>query len=201
MSLSDITGLRETIARHLDRDDLAGDIDTFIRLAEARHQRDIRIQEMLTRAALTVDDRYVDIPTGLLEAKTIRLLTNPRTVLDNKANHEMDRVSREGTGKPRSFTVHAQIEFDTFPDQSFSGEIIYFAALTLLDDTNPVNALLTRAPDAYLYGSLLASAPFLGDDPRIQVWAGLYGEITGALKLRDRTRIGPQVAVPHGPTP
>ena len=37
------------------------------------------------------------------------------------------------------------------------------------------NWLLLEAPDVYLYGALLHSAPYLADDQRVAVWAQLYG--------------------------
>ena len=39
---------------------------------------------------------------------------------------------------------------------------------------NQTNWLLTNYPDAYLYGALLHSAPYLQEDSRIQTWAALY---------------------------
>lgn len=201
MALSTVQELRDSIKKYLDRDDLSGDIDDFIRLAESRHRQEIRIREMIQRDALTIDDRYVTIPTGFLEAKTIRLLTNPRTPLENVSNHQMDSLSRTGNGKPRYFTIHKEIEFEINPDQSFSGEIVFYKEFTPLDDTNPSNDLLTRAPDAYLYAALLASATFLMDDQRLSVWAGLYGTARDLLNNKKDTRVGPQNARVYGATP
>jgi len=43
-----------------------------------------------------------------------------------------------------------------------------------LSDTNSDNWLLLEAPDVYLYGALLHSAPYLAEDQRVAVWAQLY---------------------------
>lgn len=201
MALATLTDLRAKIIKYLERDDLAGDVDDFIVLAESTHRREIRIREMLTRSALTVDDRYVSLPSGFLEGKTLRLLTSPRTVLTNISNAEMDCKSRTGSGKPLFYTIHAQIEFDIDTDQSYSGEIIFYKEITALDDSNTTNVLLTRAPDAYLYGALLASAPFLMDDPRLLVWGALYSAARDGLNAKKDTRIGPQNAKVYGTTP
>lgn len=201
MSLADYDGLKAAIADHLDDDGLSSQIEDFIDLAEARHKREIRIREMLTREALTVDARYVDLPTGYLEAKNIRLLTTPVTVLLYRNEHELNRVRSESTGKPTSYTIHSQIEFDITPDSSYSGEIIFYKSLTALSDSNTSNDLLTRAPDVYLYAALLASAPFLLNDERIQVWGSLYKDAKDSLNTVDRRRPSPLVARPAGPTP
>lgn len=196
MALDTYANLKTAITNHLDRDDLASLVDDFIDVAEAMHKREIRIREMLARDSLTVDARYVSLPAGFLEAQTIRLLTNPITLLSYVDQHEMDRWRQESTGKPSRFTIHEQIEFDITPDSSYSGEIIYFGELTALSDAAPTNALLTRAPDAYLYGALLASAPFLMNDERIDVWGGLYTNARDALNAQARAsrKVGPLVS-------
>jgi hypothetical protein len=107
--------------------------------------------------------------------KTLRLLTDPVTVLTELNLHEMNRERSETTGKPEFFTVHEEIEFDKTPDTSHTAEMIYYAEFVPLDSTNTTNGLLTRAPDAYLYGALVASAPFLVNDERIQTWESVYG--------------------------
>jgi hypothetical protein len=51
--------------------------------------------------------------------------------------------------------------------------MVYYGKPTALSDSNATNWLLTYYPDAYLYGSLMHSAPYLADDGRIQIWAAL----------------------------
>lgn len=201
MSLDTYAGLKQEIADTLDRDDLTSFIDSFIDLAEARHQREIRIREMIVRATVSAADRYLALPTGFLQMSMLRLLTNPVTVLAEVSLHEMNRRRQETTGKPIFFTVHEEIEFDRSPDQSYTAEMIYHAKLTALSDTNTSNALLTRAPDAYLYGALGAAAPFLSDDERLTVWAQLYQSAVDALNVMDRRRAGPLVSRVAGATP
>ena len=123
--------------------------------------------------------------------KTIRLLTNPVTVLTELNLHEMNRERDERTGKPQFYTVHEEIEFDVTPDEEYTAELIYYANFLPLDDTNTSNGLLARAPDAYLYGALSASAPFLAADERLQVWETLYGIARDGLLISDRqSRVG-----------
>lgn len=203
MALTTYSELKTAITNHLDRDDLTDHIDDFIDLAESRHKRDIRIRDMLTRGALTVNARYVSFPSDYLEAIGIRLLTDPVTVLTYVDLYEMNRQRSEGTGKPTLFTTHSQIEFNKTPDSSYSGEIVYYGSLTALSDANTSNAILTRAPECYLYGALTASAPFLMHDERIQVWNGLYQEAKNELNKMDRRgrHIGPLFAKVAGATP
>lgn len=202
MSLSNYTELQYAIADYLD-DDLTDQAKDFIRLAEARHRREIRMREMVKREALTVNARYVSFPAGYLEARNIRLLTNPMTVLSELSVHEMNRRRRETTGKPAFFTMHEQIEFDVSPDQSYNGEIIFYKAVDRLSDSVATNAILDVAPDAYLYGALLASAPFLLNDERVQLWGTLYAQARDSLNetAKASRRTGPLVSRVAGATP
>ncbi len=202
MSISTVSDLRNEIAEHLD-EDVDNQIDSFIALAEARHRRDIRARELLTREALTVDARNVALPTGFLEAVNIRLLTNPVTVLQDVTIAEMTNLRVEDTGKPYYFTIMADIEFDRTPDESYSGEMTYYKSVTPLSDTDPANVILTASPDAYLYAALAASAPYQMADERLPVWEAMYQSAVSAINLQaaKARRVGPLVTRVHGATP
>jgi hypothetical protein len=203
MAVDSYSNLKAEIANHLDHDNLTSDIDTFIDLAEARHKRDIRIRELITRGSITCDARYEDLPTGFLEAISFRLLTDPVTLLEYKSPSELTLYRSETSGKPLYYTIGAQIEFDKAPDSSYSGELLYHKAATALSDSNTSNPILVRAPDAYLYGALLATAPFLQHDERIAIWADLYKSAVDALKqaARQERAVGPLVSRVRGPAP
>jgi hypothetical protein len=203
MSLDSYANLKAEIVEWLDRDDLTAHVDTFIDLAEARHKREIIVKEMISRSQALLSGRYLALPTRFVKMKTLRLLTNPVTVLTEVNLHEMNRERDERTGKPSFFTVHEEIEFDVTPDDSYTSEIIYYGSFLPLSDDCTTNALLERAPDAYLYGALVASAPFLASDERVQVWETLYGVARDGLLLSDRqSRYGtPLVSRISGATP
>jgi hypothetical protein len=191
MALNSYANLKTAIVNFLDRSDLADYVDDFIDLAEARHKREILIRDMLARSQATVGARFLSLPTRFVKMKTMRLLTSPVTVLTELNLHEMNRERDEATGKPTFFTVHEEIEFDIAPDDDYTAEIIYYASFLPLDDDNTSNGLLVRAPDAYLYGALVASAPFLASDERLQTWEVLYGAARDGLLLSDRQgRVG-----------
>lgn len=204
MAFDTYENLKTAIIEELDRDDLASKVDDFIDLAEARHKRDIRIREAITRAPITIDSEYVNLPSGFNEGIGLTLLTSPRTVLAYKSPYEIDRVKREGTGKPQAFTIlGTEFEFDVAPDSAYNGRILYYAKETPLSDSNSSNNILERAPDAYFYAALLASAPHLMNDERIPVWAGLYREAVEGLsnQRRQERHMGPLVATVAGSTP
>jgi len=208
MSLDTFANLKTAIADTLDRSDLTNSIPDFITLAEARHKRSadtggIRIKEMINRDALTVNARQISLPTGYLEAINLRLLTDPVTVLTYTNYYELNRIRVETTGKPEYFTVGNEIEFDKAPDTSYNGEIVFYKAETALSDSNTSNNILVADPATYLYGALIASAPFLTDDPRIALWKALYDESARGLNgiTRGGRVIGPLRSRVSGSTP
>ena len=69
--------------------------------------------------------------------------------------------------------------------------VVYIQKITALSDANTSNWVLSNAPDAYLYGALIHSAPFLRDDERIGVWAALYqSAIDGLNRASGEARHG-----------
>jgi hypothetical protein len=195
MALDTYANLKTAIIDHLDRDDLVSHVDDFIDLAEARHKREILVREMLARAQSSVAGMFTSLPTRFIKMKTLRLLTTPLTVLTELNLHEMNRERATGTGKPMFYTIHEEIEFDITPDDTYTAEMIYYASFLPLSDLNTSNGLLARAPDAYLYGALVASAPFLTADERIETWNTLYGVARDGLILTDRqSRVGSPLA-------
>jgi len=201
MAITTYTELKTAIESWLDRDDLADKTDDFIAIAESRHRRKVRIREMISRCTIGVTSRYVALPTDFLEGKTFRLLTTPIVYLNQVNMDHLDRVRRETAGTPAYFTVNSEIELDRPPDQSYTGEMIYYKELRGLGSSNSTNALLSRAPDVYLYSCLAAAAPWLSDDERIPLWEGLYKAAVGEINTLDQRGIGVPVATVPGVRP
>jgi hypothetical protein len=66
MAITTYTELKSTIADFLNRDDLTAVIPTFISLAEAQMEREVRHYKMQKRSEGQIDTRYshVAIPYG-----------------------------------------------------------------------------------------------------------------------------------------
>lgn len=205
MSLDSYAALKSEIGDWLDRDDIDTQIDTFIDLAEARHKREIRIREMLARQQASIDAQYEVLPSGFLQMRELRLLTTPVTTLEPVSPQEMTRRrSRRWitqTGRPCAFTVHKEIEFDVTPDQTYTAEMVFWQELTPLSDSNTTNALLTRASDAYLFGALVASGPFLEQEERLPTWEATYVAARDDINKMDRNVSGRLVSRVAGATP
>jgi hypothetical protein len=101
------------------------------------------------------------------------------------------------TGTPFAWSIMgSNLEVVSAPSGSFACPLAYYARLPALSNANTTNWLLTKHPDAYLYGTLLQTAPYLKDDPRLQIWGGLYESALDDIEASDaRTSFG------HGLTP
>lgn len=203
MPISTFSELRTAVQTWLDNTSIVGNIDDFIRMAEARHRREIRIREMLVTEPVVVNARTIPLPAGWLNAIRFLLLTDPVTEMVQIPDFEMARVRRSGAGRPSVFAVRDVIELNIAPDSLINGEWTYYKALTPLSGSAPTNALLARAPDVYLYGALLHTAPFIADDARLQTWETLYKlAVDGLIEEERQSRsIGPRASRVVGPTP
>jgi len=180
MAITNYTNLKSTISDFLNRDDLDSVIPTFIQLAEAQMNRDIRHWEMEDRVSgqQSQGDQFMQLPADWLE--TIRLiLTGGGTSvvqlisLSGMADRRAKEEDQAGTPE---FYCHVRGEFELYPTPSEDTdfELLYYQKISSLGDSNASNWLLEMAPDVYLYGSLMHSAPYLQEDARVAVWAQMY---------------------------
>ena len=175
MTISTYGTLKSAIADFLNRDDLTAVIPTFISLAEAQMNRDIRHWRMEERATLTLSSQYTALPADWLQTTSLSL-NNQRLEYVSRDNM-LERAEQTSvyTGNPDSYTLTGgELEVYPRPSVSVDATLIYTQKIPALSDGAPTNWVLAYFPEVYLYGSLLHSAPYLQDDARLQVWAPIY---------------------------
>lgn len=177
MALTTYSELKSAIADWLNRDDLSGAAGDFITLAEARFNREIRHWRMEKRDTLTISSQYTALPSDFVAP--IRLsIASQHTPLRLVSVHEMQRmrdVNDDAAADPYYWSVTGGgIEVFPTPGSSYTGNLVYYETIPALSDSNTTNWLLTYFPDAYLYGALTQSAPYLVEDARTQTWAAFY---------------------------
>lgn len=188
MSITTYDELKTTIADFLNRDDLTTVIPTFISLAEADINRQVRHWRMEDRAVALLDTQYTALPTDFLEVSRAMLTSPTVQRLELITNAElMDRRSADETAATPAFYAIIDGAFEVYPkpDQDYDFELVYFERLKALSSSNTSNWMLEYNPDAYLYGSLSHAAPYLGEDQRTAVWASLYKNAIDGINLED----------------
>lgn len=191
MAITTYAELQSAIADFLNRDDLTSVIPTFVSLAEADMNRRLRHWKMSKRSAAEINSQYSVLPSDYLETIRFSIVGDKTTALDLISHNDLlDRKHDMTSGRPQYYAVTGeQLEFFPAPDETYNAELVYFAELETLSNENTGNWLLSDAPDVYLYGALAHSAPFLGEDARIQVWSALYeAALSGLNRASDTAR-------------
>ena len=184
MALANYNDLKSSIADFLNRDDLTSVIPDFITMAEAGFNRQLRHWRMEDRATALLDTQYTALPTNFVEPIRMSLTAGNTHTLEIVGVQEMSDLRANAlntSGRPRYFAILDQsIEVYPSPDGDYTMELVYYEAIPSLE-ANSTNWLMTNYPDAYLYGSLMHSAPYLQEDARLQTWSALYQSAVSAI--------------------
>ena len=195
MSITTYAELQTVIADFLDRDDQTERIKTFIQLSEAEMSRKLRHWRMENRATAEIDGQYSAIPADFLEPIRLHLETGDYRTLELISQSEMQSrrmQSADTSGKPSYYALtQGEIEVYPTPDGTYNLEMNYYAKIPALTTSNTTNWVLDNYPDAYLYGSLVHSAPFLGEDARMTTWAALFqSALNGIMAESEQAKFG-----------
>lgn len=177
MPLSNYGELKASVADFLNRNDLTAQIPDFIRLFESRANDRVRVRQGLLRTTLVLTGQFTAAPEGLEEIESCWIPTPYKqigVITTLQAAEERERTAN-ATGPLESVSVVGN-EIEAFPTPSANTtlSLVYFQSVPALTVDEDSNWLLDKYPDLYLYGSLIASAPFLKDDDRLQMWTALH---------------------------
>jgi hypothetical protein len=213
MAISSYTELLAAGANWLARDDLTLRLPEFVTLCEAKLNRELFVRQMETRSTTTADTtddepEFLSLPSDFQSMRRIRLTgVTGKPLLTFLSSTQMDEFrfkSANTAGQPCYFTIFGdEIELAPTPDQDYAIEMVYRKNIPALA-SNSTNWLLTLAPDAYLYGMLLESAPYIKEDERIQTWAAGFSnaiESLNRLGLTSTFNAGPMTVRISGQTP
>lgn len=200
VNLANYTELKAEIAHFINRSDLTDRIPTFIGLAELDIERDLR--KVTTRDdAFTIDAAAVALPSDCAELRSLRLSGSnynwPITFVSTVALADRQQLYGGATGVPRfASVVESTLLVAPAPSESFNAELIYYTKLTPLTDSQTTNAVLTTAPDLYLFGALVKAAAYLEHDERVPLWKAQYDDALARENIRrERAEFGaPQLA-------
>lgn len=180
MSLSTYSDLVSAIGDWLDRDDLETRAPDFIRLAEVRLNRLLSDPDMETTTTLTATSEYTALPADFGEMVSISADGDPLKVLSAAEYAGTDHTI---TGEARWYAiVDGQIAFVPL-DTAAVIRLVYRQSIPALTASAASNWLLTRAPDVYLYGSLVQAEAFLAEDDRLALWKSAFDEAVSELRI------------------
>jgi hypothetical protein len=187
VALSTYSDLQTAVADWLVRTDLTARIPDFIRLVESRLNRELRVREMITQETGSITTNELAVPTDFVETFRFMLDTASEIPLEYRPIEDWDlRVSGGTSGQPRGYSVSGtEFRFYPTPDTTYAYTLDYYAKIPALSDTNTSNWLLAKAPDVYLYGSLVEASAFLLDDGRVSLLDSKFMAARNSLKAAE----------------
>lgn len=191
MSISTYSELKTAIANYLARTDLTDQIPDFIRFAEIRLRRELRIRQMLktVTSSTTGGDSTVELPSDFLEIRDFLVVSNPVQPLTYSSPAVFSRNTRSTqSGLPLDYTILAtEFQLAPIPDSTYTVKLLYYFAPTFLGDSNQSNAFMVNAPDALLYAALLEAEPYIMNDARVNTWGSMYDRAISTLTKSDES--------------
>lgn len=141
-------------------------VPEFIQLAEARLKRKLEDELQETIATVTFTDGVADLPADF------------DGLIDIDGDFQVEPIVYDIVGD--------QIQTD--PAVSGDATINYSKTLPGLSDANPTNWLLDRAPDIYLYASLIQAEFYGWNDERLPLIKAALDEALEELRLDNQRR-------------
>lgn len=190
MAITTYAELKAAAANWLVRADLTARIPEFVALAEARLNRLLRtrLAEADVALAATPGARTVPLPPGFTEALALWIVRpDGREALPFLEPAVMAATSLQG--QPAAWTIDgASLAFDRPCDAAY-GFVLRMLRTFALSDAAPTNALLTAAPDVYLFATLSEAGPFLRDAELAGAYEAKLERALGELNAKEaRTR-------------
>jgi hypothetical protein len=195
-----------TIEAYLNRGDLTDRIPDFIRLAEARMQRELtpfstRSEFNFLLSATTGRTSAIPSLAGVVELPFVgyrvtdaNLTFNPASPLPQVNETVLLTYHRDfpSVGAPEMYAILGQFiavyPFPNVPKDSLGVDSTYTIVTVMVGPTASVavpittanaalNPIYAETPDLYLYGALCESAPYLLHDERLPMWESRFRQI------------------------
>jgi hypothetical protein len=176
---------------------LTSAIKTYIQLAEAKFNRKLRTREMLTRSTASTTNEFLPVPPDFLETYSLMMdAPNPSYFPPLQyVNEDTARLMKGNytSGSVRFYSIIGS-QFELIPrdgTDQINLTLTYYSAIPALSDSEPVNWLILKSPDIYLYSAMLEAAPYLKNDERIPIWAAAQQQLLEDMKIESDRSMRP----------
>lgn len=169
MAIGTYAQLKSAIASWAHRSDITDSVAAdFVTLAEAEFNRVLRCVQQETRDTLSVTSRYTALPTDFLELRRIEYDGSPVYPLNSLTPFQQTSYRQnQPTGDPIYYSI-VGTDIEIVPTQTAASvDILYWAKIPALSDSNTTNWLLTAYPDLYLAECLRQLGIYTKDDQMI----------------------------------
>jgi hypothetical protein len=168
MSITTYAELQTAIQNWLARDDTTttNRITEFIDLAESAINNVLRVNPMMTRLSVTIDDEYEAQPSDWLSTHSLQITSGGVEYPVNlRLNDYINRLHNlNQSDRPIYYAiVGSDFRYWPKPDTTYTGTLVYKQKVPALTDSATTNWLLTNYPDIYLWMSMAEAFQFLKD--------------------------------------
>lgn len=138
--------------------------DSFNHGIPDRQVAPLRVRDMETLASITMTDGVGTLPSDYLQYKTARSMSSLPNPLSYATDSYTNAAYADGAaGLSTTFSITGSTIY-VFPTSGVDVDLVYYAAIPALSDSNTSNWLLAKLPMLYLHASLMHLAMFLRDD-------------------------------------
>lgn len=185
MSLADYTSLKVAIGTDwLHRTDLTSQVPDFIQLFESDFNSSVRVRQMEAQTSQVSTSGFLLHPTNWLGWKEIRGTNGGVQYNLEPVTDEIALLRTAGDTVPARYYKVKGTKTYLYPSASaVTFPSTYYEGVAL---TTGANWLLTAYPGAYLYGSLLQTTAFIGDDARLELWEAAFERILTRIRADSR---------------
>lgn len=200
MAFANYTEFRNSVLKMIDGDDVGTSfsvdtLDLLISLGESlvylgdTETGGLRSSNMRSTATLPVTGNVATLPADLLELAEVRFVGHkPLDIVPLARVREFTEAGLSA-GNP----AYAAQDGDTlvfWPQASSDVSVTYYKRPEpLKTGTWAGQTTIERYPDPFLYAALMVSAPFIGEDMRIPVWAAAWRSAMRAAQRAERARV------------
>lgn len=189
--------LKTAIAGFLHRNDLTSMIPTFIEMAEARFNRELRSSEQEETAITDATTEFTTLPDDFLQLRMMYSGNRKLTYYPPERLQQMIDVSY--VPQIPVYSIQDK-QFRLYPTPTTENptplRILYWSKITPLSDTETTNWLLEKHPDLYLFASLLEARGFVKADSQMAMWEARVDKTLAQLRRHSAYMLsGPAMTV------
>ena len=180
--------LLEAVVSELARGDVSLEASRWIAATELEIYRDCnpRPGDQKISGTMAASDSTIPMPDGAISLVHLQLDLSPLRVLKIAT---LDKImalrENDKSGIPSKYFLYGN-ELEVGPANGGDGTtpytMWYYGLPPKISMNVPTNEIFQLGWDAYLYGALMHSAPYLGDDARLVTWASLYSSKKDSLQ-------------------
>lgn len=193
----DYSSLKSNISDWLARSDVSASADSFIDLAEARINRELRIRAMESPYFRALDsDAKAPVPSDYRAWKTAFLYKGTGTDdvlpdLSEELVFPLNATQGRGAYGKRAYgatdggdltRIGDNFYVSGHPDGTYSLGGIYYASFAALSAGNTTNWLTDNAPDLLLSAGLSEAAAYIKNESEMAYWSQRFSSLLGQVQ-------------------